>query len=227
MHILIASATPFEVTPLLQWLDAHYASKVTNSYSLGNHHLQICITGVGMPLTALNLGHLFALHRPDIAIQAGVAGAFHDKWPLANVVEVVSERLGDLGATQADGSFITAHEMGLIEPNAPPFRDGVLYNDQSYGFSFLPKAHGLSVNNVTGTESALRQLRHKFPDVDVENMEGAAFFLACLIHQVPFISIRSLSNRVEARQRANWKLAEAINSLNEVLIQMIQVLIDA
>ena len=47
----------------------------------------------------------------------------------------------------------------------------------------------------------------------VESMEGAAFMYACLIHQVPFAQIRAVSNVVEKRNRAAWKMAEAIQRL--------------
>ncbi len=226
MNILLAAATPFEIAPTLEWLESN-AEESEGTFRLGNHVVQICITGVGMPLTAWRLGQWLSTRPTDFAIQAGVAGTFHDKWPLTTVVEVTSERFGDLGAEEADGTFASVHEMGLIDPDAPPFRGGVLCNDGSAGFAFLPKAHGLTVNTVTGTEASIQRLRRTFPDADIENMEGAAFFLACLSANVPFLSIRALSNRVEPRNRDAWRLAEAIDALNGVLTELVQTFAEA
>ena len=53
-------------------------------------------------------------------------------------------------------------------------------------------------------------------------MEGAAFFYACLMMQVPFLEIRSISNHVEPRNRAAWDIPLAIGQLNEVLIGMLK-----
>ncbi len=226
MNILLAAATPFEIAPTLDWLETH-ARKSEDAFELGEHVVQICITGVGMPLTAWRMGQWLCARPVDFAIQAGVAGVFHDKWPLTTVVEVTTERFGDLGAEEADGSFTSVHDMGLIDPDAPPFRGGVLHNDRSSGFAFLPKAHGLTVNTVTGTEASIHRVRRLYPDADVENMEGAAFFLACLSANVPFVSIRSLSNRVEPRNRAGWQLHEAIDALNGVLTELVQTFAEA
>jgi futalosine hydrolase len=52
-------------------------------------------------------------------------------------------------------------------------------------------------------------------------MEGAAVFYACLYAGVPFAQVRSISNWVEPRNRANWKLDEAISNLNNILQQML------
>jgi futalosine hydrolase len=52
-------------------------------------------------------------------------------------------------------------------------------------------------------------------------MEGAAFFYACLLAEVSFVEVRSISNYVEKRNRDNWKMTEAITNLNAVLQGMI------
>ena len=55
-------------------------------------------------------------------------------------------------------------------------------------------------------------------------MEGAAFFLACLLSEVPFLEIRSISNFVEPRNREAWDLPLAIDNLNVALIELIKTL---
>jgi futalosine hydrolase len=53
-------------------------------------------------------------------------------------------------------------------------------------------------------------------------MEGAAFMYACLIQGVPFAQVRAVSNMAERRNRAAWKLSEAIANLGTVARQILE-----
>ena len=76
----------------------------------------------------------------------------------------------------------------------------------------LPTVDGVTVNTVHGNEASIARVTERF-NPDVESMEGAAFMYACLIHGVPFAQVRAVSNLVERRNRAAWKLNEAIAEL--------------
>jgi futalosine hydrolase len=55
----------------------------------------------------------------------------------------------------------------------------------------------------------------------VESMEGAAFHYVCLMEKIPFLQLRGISNYVGERNKANWKIRESIDALNQQLIKMI------
>lgn len=222
MNILIASATPFEIQPLQEYLDKHYVKSSPYLYQRGPIQVSVLITGVGLPLMAYAMGRVLGAKEVHLAINAGIAGAFSTSLRIGDVVQVVSERFADLGVQEADGSFTDVHEMGLIDANAPPFSAGRLVNEPSDTSSFLPKAHGLSVNRVHGHQPDIEAILKKYPDADIESMEGAAFFYACLLEQIPFLEIRGISNFVEPRNRENWNIPLAIGRLNEVLIALVQ-----
>ena len=221
MHILIVSATPFEILPLHKYLENEFESKEENNYAKGELHVQILVTGVGQMLTAFALGSVLSQHKFDLLINAGVAGAFDQNLALGTVVQVVSEQFGDLGAEDRDGSFLDIHGMGLIAGNEAPFQDGKLVNVNSQNFDFLPKVSGLTVNKVHGEESSIQRIQEKYA-VQVESMEGIAFFYAALMSEIPFLEIRSISNYVEARNRESWELGLAIDHLNQVLIAILE-----
>ena len=221
MELLLVAATPFEVAPVKEYLDHQFVEFAPAQYQRGELSVTLLITGVGLPLTAFALGRLFSDKRYDLAVNAGVAGAFRRELELGQVVQVVTERFGDLGVEEADGRFTDVHQLGLIDPAQPPFRDGILYNDASGAFDFLPQANGVSVNKVHGYPPSIEQFRMRY-DVDLESMEGAAFFYACLQDRIPFLEVRAISNYVEARDRSAWELARAIRNLNEVLMEMIK-----
>jgi len=221
MNILIVAATPFEIAPFQNYLDKKGIAEGDFSYQLGKINIKLLITGVGMTHTAYALGKFFSFQKVDLAINAGVAGAFSRDFKLGDVVNVVSEKYGDLGAEDADGSFIDIHEMGLIPGNEFPFLNGQLNHPLFHEIAFLPKANGLTVNKVHGYLPSIETIQKKYK-VEVETMEGAAFFQVCLLEKIAFLEIRAISNYVEARNRENWELGLAIGNLNEVLMEILK-----
>lgn len=219
MLLTLVSATPFEIKPTLDYLEQNAQKKAENLFVLDQLQIRILITGVGLTLTALQMGLYLAKERPDLVINAGVAGAINQDLNLGDVVQVISEQFGDLGAEDIDGSFLDIHSMGLIAPNDTPFKEGVLHDTEGDKFSFLPKVKGVSVNKVHGHEKSIESFKKQYP-VDIETMEGAAFFLACLQTSSSFLAIRSISNYVEPRNRDGWKLGLAIDQLNQVLLKI-------
>ncbi|MBK7871496.1 MAG: futalosine hydrolase [Saprospiraceae bacterium] len=174
---------------------------------------------MGLPLTAYAMGKVLTTKRYDLAINAGIAGAFNRELPIGEVVEVMSDRFADLGVEEADGSFTDIHTLGLIDPNQAPFQNGELQNPNPG--NFLPTVKGFSVNKVHGFEPSIEAIRQRFP-ADVETMEGAAFFYACLIENQKFLAIRAISNYVESRNRDNWNIPLAIENLNKILMEIIK-----
>ncbi len=57
---------------------------------------------------------------------------------------------------------------------------------------------------------------------DVESMEGAAFAYVCDQIKLDYIQLRSISNRVEERNKNNWNIPLAIKNLNQTLIEIIE-----
>ncbi|MEM1214460.1 MAG: futalosine hydrolase [Bacteroidota bacterium] len=217
MKILIVSATPFEIAPVLERL-------AQQPQAVSGLQISSLVTGVGLPLTAWSLGQHLATHTYDYLIQAGVGGALDRKLVLGEVVEVVSDCFADLGVEEADGRFTKATDLGLVAADEFPFREGRLWNQPEVERRFLPTAHGISVNKVHGYEPSIERLRAQYPFAQVESMEGAAFYYAALQAQLPFLQLRSISNYVEKRQREKWELKLAIERLNAVLFELLTVL---
>jgi futalosine hydrolase len=59
---------------------------------------------------------------------------------------------------------------------------------------------------------------------DIESMEGAAFFASCMVHRVPCLQLRAVSNRVEPRNREAWNIPLALNRLQESLARLQEIL---
>ena len=54
-----------------------------------------------------------------------------------------------------------------------------------------------------------------------ESMEGAALHYVCLMENVPFLQIRSISNYIGERNKKKWDMMESINNLNNSLVKII------
>ncbi len=223
MHLLLVSATPFEIAPTINYFAENFEKVNENSYKLNELTVEVLVTGVGMPYTAYKLGKALAGNEYDLVINAGIAGAYKRELKIGDVVNVISEQFGDLGIEEADGTFTDLFDNQLLQKDNETFTDGKIINPDTTAFAFLPKAKGLTINKVHGFPSSIAATVHKY-DPDVESMEGAAFFLVCKEEDVKFLQLRSISNYVEKRNRANWNLPLAIENLNKVLRQILVVL---
>lgn len=187
-----------------------------------NCHVTTLIGGIGMMHTAYQLGREFAISRPDIAIQAGIAGCFDHSWELGKVVIIHKEQLGDLGV-EDDQSYKDVFDIQLWQPDQPPFINKQLINtfEGLPHIPALPRADGITINTVTGSERSRQRILDKYAP-EVESMEGAAFHYACLLEKIPFFQLRSISNHVEVRDKSKWNIPLAIKTLNDTLIKYIE-----
>ena len=224
MQILLVAATPFEVSPFREMLQQNTILDKEGNYNYGNLKIKFLITGVGMVATTFHLVKALLENKVDLVINAGVAGSFKKEIELGSVVQVVSDRFGDLGAEEADGNFIDLFDMDLQQPDDAPFQNKTLLHPHLGAQSFLPIANGITVNKVHGKESSIQSIQSKYPKADIETMEGAAVFYTCLQLQQNFLAIRSISNYVESRNKDNWDMPLAIKHLNEVLGEIVEVL---
>ena len=84
---------------------------------------------------------------------------------------------------------------------------------------YLPfkEVSGGTSDRSTGSRYTIDRLRRHFPEVQVESMEGAAFFYACQMTGIEPLQLRAVSNYVEERNRENWEIQLAITSLDQAM----------
>jgi futalosine hydrolase len=226
MNILLTSATYFEVKSTIDYLDKHWQKVAEERWNSENHEIHLLVMGVGVFNTLYELKNRLNQFSYSLIIQAGIGGSYKKNKPLGKVYYMATERFGDIGMEQKDGSFTSIFETPLIDKNSFPFKEGVLINPEAILTNFLPLAHGITLNTVTGTQEKAEKIIEKYPEVEIENMEGASFFYVCLKENIPFMSIRSISNYVEDRNKEHWKMEEAIESLNKTVTDLLEILKD-
>jgi futalosine hydrolase len=223
MRILVAAATALEVAPFVSALSgAMPRGPRLSAYTRGGHQIDLLVTGVGMVAMAAWCSRTLANGRYDLALNFGVCGAFDRALAPGEVVHVVSDRIAELGAEDGD-QFLTIQELGLTgeDQSLPPGEEMVNATPpMNSALRGLPAVRGITVNTVHGRTASIAEVTARFKP-DVESMEGAAFMYACLIHEIRFAQVRAISNSVEPRNRAAWKLAEAVDRLGAAALDIV------
>ncbi|TAL63823.1 MAG: futalosine hydrolase [Bacteroidetes bacterium] len=196
---------------------------VPGGYRIGNLEINLLVAGVGSISTSWAMKQWISVNeRPDLAINAGIAGSYREEFPIGDVLMPVTECFADAGIE--DGNrFLTLFESGLVKVDEFPFRDGLLYADKRYSDlmkSRLKPVRAITVNTATGSEATRLKLSKKFSP-DIETMEGATFFYICTRENIPFLALRSISNRVEPRDKSKWNIPLALDNLSEKLNEVI------
>lgn len=213
MRVTITSATVGEWMPSFLNVNTLYTGQSTR-LKLSFHQC-----GVGMLATAVSLSRLVAEEKPDLIIQAGIAGVFDPKALLGKVVVIKDESLADMGVEE-DGKWKDIFDLKLEKSSYHPFEKRKLPNPWLSRFNLLrlPEVSAVTVNEVSTNAERIEQLVKKY-DPYTESMEGAALHYVCREANIPFIQIRALSNYIGERNKANWKIKEAIDNLNEHLLK--------
>jgi futalosine hydrolase len=224
MRFLLVTATNLELAPLVERLTpASHLSERLRAFTHASHHVDVLTTGVGMVATATWCARVLGQQRYDLAVNLGVCGSFDPACPPGTVVNVMTDCLPELGA-EDDHQFLTIQQLGLLGPDESPFRGGRLVNPDMPSnrvIAGLRAVDGITVNTVHGQVGSIaRVVEHFTPGV--ESMEGAAFMYACLVSGGRFAQVRAVSNMVEKRNRDAWKLAEAVQALNDVGLRLIE-----
>lgn len=224
MRLLLVAATELEIAPLVARLTptAPPCDRL-GTFTHASHHVDVLTTGVGMVATATWCTRTLARHSYDLALNLGVCGSFVPAYPPATVVNVASDCFPELGAEDGD-QFLSMQQLGLPGLDDAPFRGGRLMNPDpapNAVVAALPAVSGITVNTVHGNAGSIGRVVDRYAP-EIESMEGAAFMYACLVAGTRFVQVRAVSNMVERRNRAAWKLREAVGALNATALRLIE-----
>ena len=174
------------------------------------------ICGVGLSSAAYNTGKLIAQHKPDWLVMAGIAGVYtHSGFAIDDVVLVESECESDLGFFTPKG-FTHLADLDL---------DMDFSVTKEWLCPYLPAQQILPVAKSNSMNAAMAPFVQT-QGIDIENMEGAAFFQVCLAEQQKFLEIRSISNVVKIEDD-QWDMEGSIRALTVGLEKVIDYLLAA
>src|ERR1017187_394695 len=223
VKILLVTSTEVEVKRIIDHFELiGNSGNNIKHYRFQDAELDILITGVGMTATAYLLGKQLAHSFYTMTYNLGVCGSFNKEINLGTVVYVTSDCFPELGAEDGE-NFLSIFEIGLFKEDEFPYKDGMLFSyhpPQIKALNKLRNAKGITVNTVHGNIESINKVIDKYHP-DVESMEGAAFLYSCINEQIPCAQLRAVSNYVERRNKANWKLDLAIENLTHAFMDIL------
>jgi futalosine hydrolase len=163
----------------------------------------VALCGFGLGAAGAGAAHAIALHAPTRVILVGCAGSYDlERAPIGSVVVASAVRchgIGVGGLTPAELGWAASDQVELDG-------DGGLV---------------LSVASASETveEAAIRLSKH--PDAIAEEMEGYSVALAAIVYQVPLTVVRGISNRAGDRDKAAWRMPEALAAAGEAVATML------
>jgi futalosine hydrolase len=224
MSLALVAATGNELKAVLKGLGAQTPPPPQGEWTrarLCGRETLLLVTGIGPINAAWALGRLLGSEK-DVAgaLNVGVAGSFDlERRPLCSAALVEREIWPEYGLWGEEG--LDPRGLKFCLAKGP---EGAVWDRlelapevmaQRLGLCLFPglaRASSLTVSGVTGTAARSQALRARYA-VELENMEGFALALGCAQLGVPFVELRTVSNRVGARPPQDWKLAEALVEL--------------
>ncbi|SEC80478.1 futalosine hydrolase [Streptomyces sp. TLI_105] len=182
-------------------------------------HVDVLVGGVGPAAVAAATGTALACEvlaggGYDLVVSAGIAGGFLPAAPVGSVVVSSAIVAADLGAETPDG-YLAVEELGFgrsVHP-VPEALTGRITAALDAGGPPCVLAPVLTVSTVTGTARRAAELAERHPEAAAEAMEGFGVAEAAAAYGVPVVEIRAVSNAVGPRDRAAWRIGEALGAL--------------
>jgi len=186
----------------------------------------LLVGGVGAAAVAAATAATLASspHEVDIVVSAGIGGVFAKVGGIGDLL--VAERIiaADLGADGPEG-FQSVQELGFGTAvyEASPL-DGLKAEADGNGGAGLNVVRGdlLTVNTATGTAERAAWLRERHPAAVGEAMEGYGVAVAAARFGLPVAEVRAVSNLIGPRDRAAWRIGEALAALTAAAAPIVE-----
>ncbi|MFB8774987.1 futalosine hydrolase [Streptomyces broussonetiae] len=170
---------------------------------------RVIAAGVGPAAAAAATAKALSTAPCTLVISAGIAGGFLPDAPVGSLVVADEITAADLGAETPDG-FVPVTDLGFgTVTHRPP---AALVRECAAATGARTGAV-LTVSTVTGTASRATALRTRHPGALAEAMEGFGVAEAAAAHHLPVLEIRAVSNPVGPRDRAAWRIGDALTAL--------------
>ncbi|MFE9597353.1 futalosine hydrolase [Streptomyces hokutonensis] len=196
-RVLVATAVPAERDAVAR--------------ALTGDRISVIAVGVGPAAAAAATATALARTPYDLVVSAGIAGGFQPEAPVGSLVVADEITVADLGAETSDG-FLPVTELGFgTVTHRPP---AALVRALATATGARPGTV-LTVSTVTGTAARAAELRARHPRALAEAMEGFGVAEAAVAHGVPVLELRAVSNPVGPRDRAAWRIGDALAALTE------------
>ena len=206
-------------------------SKLLIEGNLDDRRILLCISGMGKVNAAHAATLIFSQFNPEAIVVFGIGGAYASSGARIGDLAIAKEEIaGDEGVLTQEG-FKDAEYIGIpllktstsviystytaSEPLVKEsLRSLMAYQEAVHVGSFV------TLSTCTGTTARARELEERYHGL-CENMEGAAVAQIAVLHGVPWLEVRGISNIVEQRDLATWDIPKATQSVQQAIIRIV------
>ncbi|WP_078891278.1 futalosine hydrolase [Streptomyces sp. NRRL S-350] len=217
-RLLVVVAVPAEAEAVLRGLPGGAVARPLPGGTLhraGGAPVDVLAAGVGPAAAAAAATAALAAHPYAVALSAGIAGGFAPHAPVGATVVADAIVAADLGAETPEG-FADVAELGFgtVRHTPPPAAVALLAEALGGpGGPGVVTGPVLTVSTVTGSAARAAALAARHPGAAAEAMEGFGVAEAAARYGVPALELRTVSNPVGPRDRAAWRIGEALTAL--------------
>lgn len=192
--------------------------------------LHLC--GFGPVAAAARTSQLLAQHQPSRIILLGIAGAIGEALPVGSATEFDEVACFGVGVGTGD-DFETGSRLGWYQWDSG---GDVASSSHSVIGDVLPLRPS-PAEFVSDAEIDCRQLLtccaasacredvglrlRQFPNAIAEDMEAFGVAMAASLAGVPMQVVRGISNKAGDRDKAHWKIDEALEAASRLVIELI------
>jgi futalosine hydrolase len=191
----------------------------------GNENFHVIEVGVGPIEAAARTAIALTKEDYSLVINAGIAGGFTGKADISSIVVGDSFIAADLGAETEEG-FSSLDELGFGTSKIDVDQQlvGKVYVALQNSTLTVSTGPILTVSTVTGSKESTTELANRVPNATAEAMEGYGVAMAAKQFNVPALEVRSISNKVGPRNKSEWRIKEALQSLEATFHILTEVL---
>ncbi|MFF2143062.1 futalosine hydrolase [Kitasatospora sp. NPDC058190] len=216
-RLLVVVAVPAEAEAVLRGLPGGAAALPLQGGVLHRAHgapVDVLAAGVGPGAAAAGASAALAARPYGLVASAGIAGGFAPHAPVGATVVADAIVAADLGAETPEG-FADVTELGFGTTRHTPAPAAVELAARALGAQGIDVVAGpvLTVSTVTGSAGRADELAARHPGAAAEAMEGFGVAEAAAWYGVPAFELRTVSNPVGPRDRAAWRIGEALEAL--------------
>lgn len=165
----------------------------------GDSHVRVEKCGIGKVNAALGAQRMISEFHPDVIVSSGCAGGNGDEVNVYDVVVSTELAYHDVYCGAAMGGSVYGQVQGLPARFLadPELLAKVREAEQKAEALAMPQLHfGLIATGdwFVDSKEKMRQILSHFPEAKAVDMESAAIAQTCYLNNVPFISLRVISD---------------------------------
>lgn len=182
----------------------------------GSPAFDVAAVGVGPAAAAAGTARTLARQDAayDLVVCAGIGGGFVGRAEVGELALASEIVAADLGAEAPDG-FLSIDELGFGRSRISCETEWTKRFKDALAAAGVPVRYGpiLTVSTATGTAETAERRSARIPGAVAEAMEGFGVAEAARAFGLPVVEMRAISNAVGPRDRASWRIGEALELL--------------